>query len=53
MKTKLFISIVAVISALSVASVVADCKGDVSTLAVPEDMYCEFVPVHEWEECLC
>ena len=45
MKTKLLISIVAVISA------VADLANDASTKAVPENTYCEIV--RDWEKVLC
>lgn len=53
MKTKLFITIVAVISAVAVASAVTGSGNDASANAVPENSYCEIVPVHEWPEYLC
>lgn len=51
MKTKLFVSIVAVISALSIVSAGVDCKDNDSTSTVPEDMYCDIV--RDWPEYLC
>lgn len=51
MKTKLFISIVAVISALSIASAVADQIDNASVEYAPENSYCEIVL--DWEKVLC
>ncbi len=43
MKTKIFISIVAVISAVAVTSAVAVSANNTSVNAVPENSYCEIV----------